>query len=117
MANYSEFESAISRGQDGAASNDGGQLDSAGQAILKLLHKAAGTAEANSRHALETAQKLSSQLRAAQDRIARARGARFSSIVRGLSAPKSGSHKISTEIEDRLINEPEEKRRQMSRRP
>ena len=72
MANYSEFESAISRGQDGSASNDAGQLDSAGQAILKLLHKAAATAEANSRHALETAQKLSSQLEAAKDRIARA---------------------------------------------
>ena len=40
MANYSEFDSAILRGQDGSASNDAGQLDSAGQAILKLLHKA-----------------------------------------------------------------------------
>ena len=46
------------------------QLDSAGQAILKLLHKAAGTAEANRRRALETAQKLSSQLEATKDRIA-----------------------------------------------
>ena len=27
MANYSEFESAISRGRDGSASNDAGQLD------------------------------------------------------------------------------------------
>jgi hypothetical protein len=50
MANQSESE-IISRGQDGSASNDGDQLDSAGQAILKLLHKAAGTAEANSRKA------------------------------------------------------------------
>ena len=80
MANYSESESAISRGQDGAASNDAGQLDSAGQAILKLLHKAAGTAEANSRQALETAQRLSSQLRAARrsDRGARGRGSAVS---------------------------------------
>ena len=70
MANYSALESAISRGQDGSASNDAGQLDSAGQAILRLLYKAADTAEANSRKALETAQKLSSQLHAAQDRIA-----------------------------------------------
>ena len=53
------LESAISRDRDSAASNDSSQLDSAGQAILKLLHKAAGVAEANSRHALETAQKLS----------------------------------------------------------
>jgi hypothetical protein len=29
MANYSEFESATSGGQDGSASNDAGQLDSA----------------------------------------------------------------------------------------
>jgi hypothetical protein len=35
-----------------------------------LLHKATGVAEANSRRALETAQKFSSQLRAAEDRIA-----------------------------------------------
>ena len=31
MANYSEFDSAISRGQDGAASNDAGQLDLRGK--------------------------------------------------------------------------------------
>jgi hypothetical protein len=45
-------------------------VNSAGQAILRLLHKAADAAETNSRQALETAQKLSSQLRAAEDRIA-----------------------------------------------
>jgi hypothetical protein len=70
MAILSESESTISRGEGGAASNDASQLDTAGEAILKLLHKAAGVAEANSRRALETAQKLSSQLRAAEDRIA-----------------------------------------------
>ena len=52
MANYSEFQAANSLRQDEPASNDGGQLDTAGQAILKLLHKAAGVAEANSRHGL-----------------------------------------------------------------
>jgi hypothetical protein len=31
--NHSEFESAISRREDRATSNDAGQLDSAGQAI------------------------------------------------------------------------------------
>src|SRR5262249_7341489 len=45
------------------------QLDQAGQTILQLLHRAAGVAEDNSRHALETAQKLADQLRVAQDRI------------------------------------------------
>ena len=70
MPDYFQSESTISRGEDGAASKDASQLDSAGQAILKLLHKAADTAEANSRQALETAQRLSIQLRAAEDRIA-----------------------------------------------
>ena len=56
MADYSQSYSTISRGENGAASKDADQLDSAGQAILKLLHKAAGAAEANSRQALETAQ-------------------------------------------------------------
>jgi hypothetical protein len=44
-------------------------LDKAGQTILQLLHKAADVAEDNSRHALEMAQKLSHQLRTAEDRI------------------------------------------------
>jgi hypothetical protein len=70
MANYSQSESAISHGKDSAASKGADRLDSAGQAILKLLHKAAGAAEANSRQALESAQRLSSQLRDAEDRIA-----------------------------------------------
>src|SRR6476659_8364670 len=115
MANYSEFESAISRAQDGSASNDAGQLDSAGQAILQLLHKAAGTAEANSRKALETAQKLSSQLHAAQDRIAELEGEVEQYRERAAHA-EEWLRKISMEIQDRLINASEEKRRQMSRR-
>ena len=53
-------------GQAGGAD----QLDKSGQSILHLLHKAAGVAEENSRHALDTAQKLAHQLRAAEDRIA-----------------------------------------------
>jgi hypothetical protein len=48
-----------------AAPRDGAdQLDKAGQTILQLLHKAAGVAEANSKHALDIAQKLSHQLAA-----------------------------------------------------
>ena len=68
MSDQSESEN-LSRNRDNAASNDSSQLDSAGQAVLKLLHKAAGVAEANSRHALETTQKLSRQLREAENRI------------------------------------------------
>ena len=107
MANYSEFDFAISRGQDGSASNDAGQLDSAGRAILQLLHKAAGTAEANSRKALETAQKLSSQLHAAQDRIAELEGEVQQYRERAARA-EEWLRKISMEIQDRFINAPEE---------
>jgi hypothetical protein len=50
---------------------DGGdQLDTAGRTILQLVQRAAGVADENSRHALGMAQKLSDQLRAAEDRNA-----------------------------------------------
>jgi len=49
---------------------DGGDpLDSAGQTILGMLHRAAGMVEEHSQHALGVAHKLSLQLRAAEDRI------------------------------------------------
>jgi hypothetical protein len=54
----------------GRRSGSGDQLDKAGQSILRLLHKAADVAEENGRHAVDAAQKLSHQLRAAQDHIA-----------------------------------------------
>ena len=106
----------VSADRDSAASNDGNQLDTAGQAILKLLHKAAGVAEANSRHGLETAQKLSRQLREAENRIAELEAELRLSRERAERA-EEWLTKISTEIEDRLINEPEERRRQKPRRP
>jgi cell fate (sporulation/competence/biofilm development) regulator YmcA (YheA/YmcA/DUF963 family) len=88
-------------------------LDFAGEAILKLLHKAAGAAETNCRRALETAQKLSNQLRAAEDRIAELDVHHY----RGKSErAEEWLRIISMEIEDRLISEPEEKRRQVSLR-
>src|SRR4051812_30850680 len=49
--------------------SDSAQLDKAGQTILQLLNKAADVAEQNSGHAIDTAQKLAHQLRAAEDRI------------------------------------------------
>ena len=57
-----ESESVIPFAPKNAAPDDADQLDKAGQTILKLLHKAAGVAEANSKHALDMAQKLSHQL-------------------------------------------------------
>ena len=102
--------------QERAATSDDDQLESAGQAILKLLHKAAGATEANSRQALATAQKLASQLRAAEDRIAELEAE--VQHYRGKSErAEDWLHKISAEIEDRLLNELVEKRREVSRRP
>jgi hypothetical protein len=101
----------VSRGEDGgAATKDSSQLDSAGQAILKLLRKAAGAAEANNRQALETAQKLSSQLRTAEDRIPELE-AEVQLYREKSERAEEWLSKISMEIEDRLINQPEEKRR------
>src|SRR5262249_14962356 len=98
---------------DHAASKGADQLDSAGQAILKLLHKAAGATEANSRQALEAAQRLSSQLRAAEDRIAELEAEVQQDRERAERA-ENWLHKISAEIEDRLISHPEGKRRHAS---
>src|SRR5215469_18548731 len=105
MANQSE--STIARGEDNAASKDASQLDSAGQAILKLLHKAADAAEGNNRQALETAQRLSSQLRAAEDRIAELE-AEVQQYRERAERAENWLHKISAEIEDRLISQPGE---------
>ncbi len=115
MSNQPESKSAISRNRGSAASNDSSQLDSAGQAILNLLHKAAGVAEANSRDALETAQKLSLQLREAENRIAELEAE--NQIYREKAEhAEQWLHKISTEIEGRLIRQPEQERRRMSPR-
>jgi chromosome segregation ATPase len=48
----------------------GDPVESAGQTILRLLNQAADAANANTKHALDVAHKLSRQLRAAEERIA-----------------------------------------------
>jgi molecular chaperone GrpE (heat shock protein) len=93
-----------------AISSDASQLDSAGQAIMKLLHKAAGVAEANSQHALDMAQKLSHQLRAAEDRIAELEADAHSYQERAERA-EQWLHKIYTDVEERFIRRPGEKHR------
>jgi hypothetical protein len=89
-----------------AASNDADQLDRAGQTILKLLHKAAGVAEANSQHALEMAQKLSHQLRAAENRIAELE-AEVEIYQEKSERAELWLHKIYMEIEDRFRRQPD----------
>src|SRR5271155_3839939 len=91
-------------------SNDADQLDTAGQNILRVLHKAAGVAEANSQHALDMAQKLSHQLRAAEDRIAELE-AEVRIYQERPERAEQWLHKIYTEVEERFIKRPEEKRR------
>jgi hypothetical protein len=69
---------------------------------LKLLHKAAGVAEANSKHALEMAQKLSRQLQEAENRIIELE-AEHQLYREKAEHAERWLHKISTEIEERLI--------------
>jgi hypothetical protein len=88
-----------------SASADGvDQLDKAGQTILGLLHKAAGVAEANSQHALDMAQKISHQLRAAEDRIAELE-AEVGMYQEKADRAEQWLHRVYTEIEDRFLRQ------------
>ena len=78
------------------------QLDKAGQSILNLLHKAAGVAEKNSQQALDMAQKLSHQLRAAEQRIADLEAEAERHRDRAERA-EQWLHKVYTEIEERFL--------------
>jgi hypothetical protein len=66
-----------------------------------LLHKAAGAAEANSRQALDIAQKLSHQLRAAEERINELEAEAVAYRQRSERA-EQWLHRVYTEIEDRF---------------
>ena len=79
------------------------RLDKAGQTILQLLNKAADVAEQNSRHAIDTAQRLSHQLRAAEDRIAELE-AEVEAYRQQAERAEQWLHKVYTEIEDRLLD-------------
>ena len=111
----SETVVAFSPGAKDATPDGVDQLDKAGQTILKLLHKAAGVAEQNSRHALDMAQKLSHQLRAAEDRIAELE-AEVDLHREKSDRAEQWLHKVYTEIEERFIRQAEEKNRPVSRR-
>ena len=72
MANQTDddFGNPLSPEKGSAHSRRKDQLDLAGQANLSLLEKTAGAAEENNRRVVETAQKFSGKLRAAENRIA-----------------------------------------------
>jgi hypothetical protein len=71
VSHMSQIEKTVIPFAPSASSRSGDQLDKAGQSILNLLHKAARVAEQNSQHALDIAQQLSDQLRAAEQRVSR----------------------------------------------
>ncbi len=83
-------------------SDSADQLDAAGQSIVQLLHKAAGAAEANSRKALEVAQKLSDQLRAAEERIKELE-AEAEAYRQTSERAEQWLHHVYTEIETRFL--------------
>ena len=98
-----------------AAADGVDQVDQAGQTILGLLHKAAGVAEANSQHALEMAQKLSHQLRAAEDRIAELE-AEVGMYKEKADRAEQWLHRVYTEIEDRFLRQDDGRRGAPQRR-
>ena len=75
-----------------------------------LLHKAAGVAEANSQHALELAQKLSQELRAAEDRIAQLE-ADVRYYQERTDRAEQWLHKIFTGIEERFFRQQQQDQR------
>jgi predicted ribosome quality control (RQC) complex YloA/Tae2 family protein len=83
---------------------DDNQLDKAGKSILNLLHKAAGVAEQNSQHALDIAQQLSHQLRAAEQRIADLEAEAEGYRDRAGRAER-WLHKVYSEIEERFLRQ------------
>jgi molecular chaperone GrpE (heat shock protein) len=89
---------------DGDDRSNGDQLDKAGQSILRLLHKAAGITEQNRRRAVEAAQKLSHQLRAAQDRVNELE-AEIEAYRDRAERAEQWLHKVYTEIEDRFLQQ------------
>jgi hypothetical protein len=96
----------FSRVESNSTSSGADQLDKAGQTILQMLHRAAGVAEANSRHALETAQKISHQLRAAEDRVATLE-AEVAAYQERAERAEQWLHRVYTEIEDRFLQQGE----------
>ena len=98
-----------------AHSGNSDQLDRAGQTILQLLNKAAGVAEENSRHAIETAQRLSLQLRAAENRIAELE-AEVAAYQEQAERAEQWLHRVYSEIEERFMRGDQSERRSGSQR-
>jgi hypothetical protein len=87
----------------------GDQLDEAGQTILQMLSQAAGVAEESNRHALETAQRLSHQLRGAEERIAELEK-EVTAYQQKAERAEQWLHRVHTEIENRFLRQGEVRR-------
>jgi hypothetical protein len=85
-------------------SNNTDQLDRAGQTILQLLGKAAGVVEENSKHAIETAQRLSHQLRAAENRVGELE-AEVGAYREQAERAEQWLHRVYSEIEERFLRQ------------
>jgi len=90
-------------------SNNADQLDAAGQNIVQLLHKAAGAVEANNRQAFDVAQKLSHQLRAAEQRISELEAEAEAERQKSERA-EQWLHHVYSEIEDRFLRQTDNRR-------
>jgi hypothetical protein len=99
------FERA--RGSSRSGSDD--RLDKAGQTILQLVAQAAGIADENSRQALGMAQKLSDQLRAAEDRVVELE-TELAAYQERAERAEQWLHRIYGEIEERFIQQSDSRR-------
>jgi chromosome segregation ATPase len=88
--------------QSDLSSGGNRRLDQAGQTILQLLNKAADVVEQNSRYAMDTAQQLSHQLRAAEHRIAQLE-AELEEHQQQAERAEQWLHTAYTQIEQRLM--------------
>ena len=91
------------------AGDENTQLDKAGQTILQLLNRAADVAEQNSRHAIDTAQALSHQLRAAEDCIAHLE-AEVAAYREQAERAEKWLHCVYSEIEKRFLQQSDARR-------
>lgn len=95
--------------------SSGEQLEAAGQSILNMLHRAADVAKANSQQSLETAQRLSNKLRAAEDRIAELE-AEVELYQNNAEHAEWWLHKIHIAIDEQLVQRQHRRPRMLLRR-
>jgi hypothetical protein len=104
VAAQDEEETVVRFSRAQKDSNNTDQLDRAGQTILQLLGKAAGVVDENSKHAIETAQRLSHQLRAAENRVGELE-AEVAAYRERADRAEQWLHRVYSEIEERFLRQ------------